>query len=249
MSYTPHPSSVIDISILGFNESLYYKLIEMEDYTYSSSERPKTIKSSIGSTTKASIDEYKPFWISLNEAIVRYITHSPMEKGTIKDMISALYCHEMIKTKGFGNENIASECDAKILFNIDGYIDNVLSYPVNHYDDFIALDPSPLSPEPDDPKEDLAPNIQIDIEHIVNAWDKDVASVKQKISEVSDLVSDYTTVAMFNNKVTTSGTTMSLKDTHSLIFDTLNWRWYIEYFKSTISIPEAPIEETSSTPF
>ena len=232
----PHASSVLDSSIGDYADQFYYKLLVMEAYTYDHSQQYATMNNGVGSGT-AGVTEYQPFWQALNDAILGYINHAALPKQKMKDLITGFYCFLNVHvSRGAGSDALIGQSDAKKIFVMNGFITTVAGYALEYYDDYTPADPM-ATPTPTDAS---APHLTADAGTIGNAWDGDAAKVDALIAEYTDVVSDVALAAAFSTTAPDASATLTPQGAWDTIFDQSNWKWFIEQFHSSMSIPPRP---------
>lgn len=221
----PDPQSVLNPAIETAHAQLYYKLVAMEAYTYQASQQ------------QATAVEYMPFWQPYNDALMAYVNHAPVPKQKLKDFIIGFYCFISVhKGRGEGDPALIPQSDAKKIFNFGGYYeDTVANWPLNHFDDYMEGDPAAL-PEP---TEDSAETLTAAPEEVEPLWDKDAAKVAALTAQFADVVSDAGMNAAFSAP-TPPQDSLSTTEVWDLIFDELNWQWYITTNGSAVKIPPRP---------
>lgn len=227
----PHVDSVLDPSIGNYDTPFYHKLLAMEAYTYEQSQQ------------SAGVSEYQPFWESYNTAVLGYVNHAPLPKQKVKDVIAGLYGFLSVHYgHDKGEASTIAQSNAKAIFVMNGFIETVLGYPLEYYDDYIAEDPM-ATPEP---TEASAERLESDPDVIAAAWDGDAGKVDGLLGKYSDAISDVAIDAMFEN--TDPGAEgPSTRESWTIIFMDLNWKWFIEHFGSTVKIPPKPIPPPQPT--
>jgi hypothetical protein len=127
---------------------------------------------------------------------------------------------------------------------MDGYIDTILGYPLNHFDDYTPEDLGtppllPADPLPE-PVPESASKLTNESAVLGEKWPSDAAKVDGCISKFTEVVSDATLSALFTAPPPPPENPLSPADVWDKIMVDLNWQWYIDFFGSTVSIPERP---------
>lgn len=223
----PDPQSVIDPIIEEFHPQLYYKLVAMEAYTYQNSQ----------TTPPATAVEYAPYWETYNAALMGYVTHAPISNQTLKDFFIGFFCFLSVhKGRDMGDPALIEQSDAKKIFNFGGYYEDVVkAWPLNHFDDYDPGDPAGL-PEP---TLESAEMLEAAPEPVLSLHDTDAGEVSALLAQFADVVSDAGMQAAFSNPTAPKGS-LTPTEVWDLLFDQLNWQWYVETFGSTVSIPPRP---------
>lgn len=220
----PDPQSVLSPAMGEFHPQLYYKLVAMEAFTYQAS--------SLGGFT-----EYSPFWEEYNAALMSYVTHAPVSNQALKDFFIGFFCFVSVhKGRDMGDPALIDQSDAKAIFNFGGYYEDVvLGLPLNHFDDYEPADPMAM-PEP---TEETAEALTGAVKLVAPLYDKDAAELEGLVAKFADVVSDAGMQAAFSNP-TEPKASLSPSEMWDLLFDELNWMWYIETFDSTVAVPDRP---------
>lgn len=229
----PDTQSVLDPAIGDFHLQLYYKLLAMEAYTYQASQQ---LAESTG-TTPASATEYAEYWQAYNAGLMGYVNHAPIDKQTLKDFLIGFFCFVSVhKGRGEGDPALIDQSDAKAIFNFGGYYeDTVFNWPLNHFDDYVPEDPMAM-PEPTMASAEALTAAAADVSSL---WEKDAGEVTSLTTQFADVISDAGMKAAFANPTVPQGA-LSPQEMWDLTFDTLNWKWYIDTFGSTVPVPERP---------
>lgn len=232
----PHAQSVIDPTIGSYDVNFYHKLLAMEAYTYERSEQFAEMNAGSGSG-QAGVTEYQPYWQAFNAALMDYVTHTPMSKQKVKDVIAGLFGFMNVHYgHGKGSESTLVESNAKAIFVMDGFIETVLSRPLAYYDDYVPEDPMAM-PEPTMAS---AEKLEGEPEVVGATWDADVAKVDRLLGLYADAISDVAVDAMFEN-TDPNAEGPTARTAWQAIFIDLNWKWYIEHFGSEVKIPPQPV--------
>jgi hypothetical protein len=224
----PDPQSVLSPAIEDFHPQLYYKLVAMEAYTYQNSQM----------ATQPGFVEYSPFWETYNTALMTYVGAAPISNQKLKDFFIGFFCFISVHLgRGMGDPSLIEKSDAKKIFNFGGYYEDVVQpWALDFFDDFEEGDPAAL-PEP---TEDSAEALTTAPELVEPLYDKDAGEVSSLNAQFADVVSDAGMQAAFSNP-TVPGPGLTPTEVWDLVFDELNWLWYVETFGSTVSIPERPL--------
>ena len=122
---TVHPNSVISNVIGDFSQSLYDKLTDMENYCYEQSTQ-----------SEGSEENYKPFFEELNQGILDWF-EGDLDEQAIFDLMQAIYSFIALNIMYDYRDDLKSELPAPLAFNMGGFIDDVDSYSIDHYDDIV----------------------------------------------------------------------------------------------------------------
>lgn len=262
----PHLESVLDPQVETFNTQLYYKLLAMEAYTYDHSEQvdrvygetpeeggtavppppPEDYPDAELQTTPegvyyyefpAGLDQYQPFWIAYNDALLSYLQAAPMGKGEIKDFIFAIYTYIAVYLgRGVGSQAKIDAGDARQIFRMNAFVDVLAGHPLNHYDDF---EPGNDSSDPIVP--DTATNITADAAYVTAAYTADVGKVTALMDHYTDSVSDATMGIIFSNpEPPDPNAEWNATVAWDTIYGDLNWQWYVEYWNAPFNVPPRP---------
>jgi hypothetical protein len=237
----PHSQSMLDPAIGDFHPQLYYKLLAMESYTY---QRSESMAMATGSEP-AGPEQYGPFWEAYNTALMSYVGAAPISNQQLKDFFIGFFCFVSVHIgREMGDPELIPKSDAKKIFNFGGYYENtVKEWPLNHFDDFVPGDPMAM-PEP---TVESAENLTAAPESVEPLYGKDAGEVAALNAQFADVVSDAGMQAAFSNPTVPKGA-LSPTEIWDLVFDELNWMWYIETFGSTVAVPERPEPIPQPTP-
>lgn len=226
----PDPNSVLDPGLETSYPQLYYKLVCMEAYTYQNSQQAD------GQQTPTYV-EYAPFWQTYNAVVMGYVNAPPLSKQTIKDFLIGFFCFMSVHVgRGVGPASLIQDSDAKRIFNFGGYYEStVQAWPLNYFDDLIVADPAAM-PEP---TETVAPRLTDAPVLVAPLYGADSAQVSGLIGQYADIVSDVGVMTVFSNPTAPQGA-LSPTEIWDLVFDELNWGWYIDTFGSDVVVPPRP---------
>lgn len=238
----PDAQSVLDTAIGDYHPQLYYKLVCMEAYTYQNSQ---SMAEDPGSDP-AGFEEYEEYWVAYNAALMSYVNHAAISRQTLKDFFIGFFCFISVhKGRDLGDASLIPKCDAKTLFNMGGYYTTVAAMSLNHFDDFVpapTLPAAPMSEPPGDgaaAAEDTAEKLTAEPAVVETLWGIDSGKVTGLTSQFADVVSDAGMQAAFSNP-TAPKASLSPQEVWDLIFDELNWMWYIDTFNSDVVVPDRP---------
>lgn len=223
----PDPQSVLNPALGDFHPQLYYKLVAMEAYTYQNSQM----------LSQPGFVEYSPFWEEYNTALMSYVNAPPLSNQQLKDFFIGFFCFISVHIgRNMGDPTLIQRSNAKTIFNFGGYYEDVVvPWPLNHFDDFEPGDPAAM-PEP---TEDTAAALTAAPEPIEPLYGKDAGEVSSLNAQFADVVSDAGMQAAFSNPTVPQGA-LSPTEVWDLLFDELNWMWYINTFGSTVAVPDRP---------
>lgn len=228
----PDSRSVLSPEIEDYHPQLYYRLVAMEAYTY---QRSQQDAEAMGGGA-AGFDQYEEYWSTYNASLMSYVSHAPISKQTLKDFFIGFFCFISVHLgRDMGDPDLIPRCNAKTLFNMGGYYDTVQTWPLEYFDDFIAGDPMAL-PEP---SEDSAERLTAEPDVVGTLWDTDASKVTALTATFADTVSDAGMQAAFSNPSEPKGS-LSPTEMWDLVFEELNWMWYVDTFGSDVKIPERP---------
>ena len=230
----PHEQSVLDPILDEYDRGFYQKLLAMEAYTYERSERPAELINGAESG-QAGVEQYAPYWEEYNASLVGYVTHAPLPKQTVKDVITGLFCFLSVHSqRGVGNPSTITRSNAREIFRLNGHIDTVLGYEINHYDDLIPEDTMAIPPTAGS-----AEMLEGEPEAVDAAWTADAAVVQGLLDEYADAVSDVSMNVMFSGEPPQQKG-LSRLEMWDTIFEQLNWLWFINHFNSNVTVPKRP---------
>lgn len=231
----PDPQSVLSPEIGEFHPALYHKLLAMEAYTYQKSER----MAQATGVEPAGFEQYSPYWETYNTALLGYVNHAPISRQKLKDFIIGFFCFVSVhKGRGMGDASLIPRSDAKRIFNFGGYYENTVStWPLNHFDDYVPPDPMAMPT----PTEESAETLIAAPEPIPALWESDAGEVSALTAAFADVVSDAGMQAAFSNPTPPQGS-LTPTEVWDLVFEELNWLWYIETFGSDVVVPPRPAE-------
>lgn len=226
----PHPDSVIDTAIADYRQDFYDALVAMEEYTYEESDRPD------GEGGTAGVEEYQPFWQAYSNAIMDYLDGPSTSGADAKDFIIGLYAFlSQLELKGRGSQSLKDDSNARKVFDIDGLVDNVLSRPVDYYDDYEP------DPDPEDPNtSDSAPRLEADTAHASGAMAEDESQISALQSQYVGVLTDGAITDIFAKPPEPPEGEWDGLIAWDTVFDELEWQWAVNQVGFPLTIPPRP---------
>lgn len=199
-----HVNSVISTTINDFDSAFYVKLTDMEEYVYTSS--------AFGEP------HYLPFVQNLNDAIVSWMGQD--RTALVSDAIQNMYSGHTLSNLYGGTSPVV---DSRTIANMDGYRTDVLSLPVDAWNNGTLLPPS-------------APTLEAHIQQVTNSWDIEKAAWEALSASASGSVGGLIMQLLFED-VTPSNPPLSKQDMGILIFNTNNFKEVVEHLNANINLP------------
>lgn len=225
-----HPDSVIDTEIADYRQDFYDALVAMEEYTYDESQQPD------GLGGMAGVEEYQPYWQSYSDAIMGYLEGPDTSGSNAKDFIIGLYAFlSQFVLKGRGSQALRDDSNAKTIFDIDGLVGDVLSRPVDYYDDY-EPDPDPMDPE----TSDSAPRLQADTARANVAMAQDETRISALQSQYVGVLTGGAITDIFANPPEPPDGDWDGLIAWDAVFDELEWQWAVEQIGFPLTMPPRP---------
>ena len=240
-----HPQSVLSTSIANYSQEFYDKLAAMEAFTYDESTQPKFDESDPNfEEGTAGFDEYSPFWISFNSAIMSYFDNT-ISRSNMADFLLGIFVHAHATiVRQRGSQQLLDDSNFYNIFTLDGLVQETLQRPIDFYDDYVAptFDNNILLPLSNLLTPASAPNLQSDTSGLSNAYENDrelwLGLLPQYASNsAANAVRDiYEGV-----DPSTFGPDLTPIVAHDLVFTQLNWNIAFDVFNVQLNKPVRPI--------
>ncbi|MCC5811322.1 MAG: hypothetical protein JJU06_13210 [Ectothiorhodospiraceae bacterium] len=223
----PHPQSVLDIRIAEFRQDFYDALAAMEAHTYDHSTRDAP------GGGLAGVGEYQPFWQAYNAAVLSYLDGS-IGKQSMADFLLGLFCFLFnFIARGRGPQALHDASNAAAIFRLDGLVDDVLSRPVDYYDDYTFDDADPMNILAE------APRLEADTQRAGEAWEPDLAAFNNLKGQYGAEVAAGSVKDVYEG-AEPPAQSFGSKAAWDEVFTTLNWAWAFGVFDVGLDMPQRP---------
>lgn len=188
-----HPDSVITTLLQDFNQDFYDALTDKEYFCY---------EDAVNGTK----EDYMPFFTDLNAQLENYLNSFTDETQVFFDMTQSIYSFIVLNTQyGVGSE-MEDEIHGDNIFSIGGLVDDMISRPVDYYDDFFI----------DAESNPRAPNLEADIDHVETAPQDDINSANTLTNDLGSVIQDQVNKLLYEDQ--TIQDTISKEDRYTKIF-------------------------------